>query len=70
MEHFLHTLGHYCIEVLPALAAGFFISGLIHEFIPTSWVERYLGRPGVMPILASTFIGTLLPICCWGSLPV
>jgi len=60
----------YLIEVLPFLAIGFFLSGLINEFIPTGWVERHLGGKGVRPLFYSTLVGTVLPICCMGSLPV
>lgn len=60
----------YLIEVLPFLAIGFLLSGLIHEFIPSSWVERHLGGGGVKPLIYSTLVGTALPICCLGSLPV
>lgn len=60
----------YLIEILPYLAIGFLLSGLIHEFVPSKWVERHLGGGGVKPILYSTLIGTILPICCLGSLPV
>lgn len=60
----------YSIEVLPFLAIGLFLSGLIHEFVPSQWVERHLGGRGIKPILYSTFVGTVLPICCFGSLPV
>ena len=58
------------IEVLPFLAIGFLLSGLIHEFVPLQWVERRLGEGGIKPILYSTIVGTILPICCFGSLPV
>ena len=60
----------YLIEVLPFLAIGFLLSGLIHEFVPTGWVERHLGGKGIKPLLSSTLAGTALPICCIGSLPV
>ncbi len=60
----------YLIEVLPFLAIGFFLSGLIHKFVPTEWVERHLGGRGIKPLLYSTLAGTALPICCFGSLPV
>jgi len=46
------------------------LSGLIHEFVPAGWVERHLGGKGIKPLLYSTFVGTILPICCIGSLPV
>jgi len=60
----------YLLDVLPFLAIGFLLSGLIHEFVPSEWVERRLGGGGVKPILYSTLVGTILPICCLGSLPV
>lgn len=55
---------------MPFLAIGFLLSGLIHEYVPTEWVERHLGGRGIKPILYSTLAGTILPICCLGSLPV
>ena len=60
----------YLIDVLPYLAIGFLLSGLIHEFVPSKWVERRLCGGGIKPILYSTIVGTILPICCFGSLPV
>jgi uncharacterized membrane protein YraQ (UPF0718 family) len=70
MENFIAVFFHYLKETIPALAAGFFISGIVHEFIPEDKVLKYLGSPGIWPILYSTLIGTLLPVCCWGSLPI
>jgi uncharacterized membrane protein YraQ (UPF0718 family) len=67
---YLIVFKDYLIEVLPFLAIGFLLSGLIHEFLPPEWVERHLGGQGVKPVLYSTLIGTILPICCLGSLPV
>jgi uncharacterized membrane protein YraQ (UPF0718 family) len=67
---YLIVFKDYLIEVLPFLAIGFLLSGLIHEFVPSEWVERRLGGRGMKPILYSTLVGTILPICCLGSLPV
>ena len=67
---FLMSLEHYFIEVIPAVLIGFLLSGIIYELIPTGWVNRYLGKKGIMPVLSATVVGALLPICCWGSLPV
>ena len=69
-ESFICMLLHYIVEIAPALAVGFFISGLVHELIPEDIVVKYLGKGNIMPILWSTIIGTFLPICCWGSLPI
>ena len=70
MEHFFHVFTHYLYEIIPALAIGFFISGLVHELIPEDKVLKYLGAGGIAPIFYSTLIGALLPVCCWGSLPI
>lgn len=70
IPQFFIVFKDYLIEVLPFLAVGFFLSGLIHEFVPTGWVERHLGGKGIRPLVYSTLVGTLLPICCLGSLPV
>ena len=70
LTQFFIVFKDYLIEVLPFLAIGFFLSGLIHEFVPTGWVERHLGGKGIKPLLYSTLVGTALPICCLGSLPV
>ncbi len=69
-ESFLCMLLHYIVEIAPALAVGFFISGLVHELIPEDIVVKYLGKGNIMPILWATVIGTFLPVCCWGSLPI
>jgi uncharacterized membrane protein YraQ (UPF0718 family) len=70
MVGFFIVFKDYLIEVLPFLAIGFFLSGLIHEFVPTELVEKHLGGAGIKPLLYSTLAGTVLPICCFGSLPV
>lgn len=70
IEHFFNIFFHYLKEIIPALAIGFFISGLVHELIPEDIVLKYLGRPGIRPIVYSTLVGTVLPVCCWGSLPI
>ncbi len=70
MIQLLVVLKDYLIELFPVLALGFFLSGLIHEFLPTAWVERHLGGRGIRPIIYATISGALLPLCCFGALPV
>lgn len=70
MDHFIHIFWHYLKEVLPALVIGFGISGIVHELIPEDLVLKHLGTKGIRPILYATVVGTLLPVCCWGSLPI
>lgn len=70
ITEFFYTLKHYIVEIAPSVAIGFLLSGLIHEFVPQSWVNRYLNRKGIMPIIYVTIAGIILPLCCFGSLPV
>jgi len=68
--NFINSFKHYFIEMAPALAIGFLLSGIIHEFIPDAWINKHLGGKGVKGVLWSTLIGTLVPVCCWGCLPI
>ncbi len=70
MEQLIAIFFHYLLEILPVLAVGFLISGLIHEFVPSDWVEKNLGGGGIRPIFYATIVGTCLPVCCFGSLPM
>ncbi len=49
---------------------GFFISGLFNEFIPQNLVNKHLGENGIKAILMSSLVGVILPVCCFGSLPL
>jgi uncharacterized membrane protein YraQ (UPF0718 family) len=70
LRDFLISFWGYLIEVAPALAVGFLISGMVHEFIPDSWVEKHLGGRGMKGVFWSTLVGTIVPVCCWGCLPI
>jgi len=70
LQNFFNSFKYYFIEMVPALAIGFLLSGLVHEFIPDKWVDKHLGEKGIKGVLWSTFIGTLVPVCCWGCLPI
>lgn len=74
MVEFLGNFGQalvgYLVDVVPAVAVGFAISGLVHEFLPADWIDRNMGGRGVRGILYATLVGTVAPVCCWGSLPI
>lgn len=70
MSRLLDVFWHYLVGIAPALAIGFLLSGLLHEFVPNAWVERNLGKKGLAGVFYATIVGTILPVCCWGSLPI
>lgn len=70
INQFLFTFISYIREMWLPIAAGFLLSGIIDQFIPDDLIERHFGQKGVRPILWSTLAGTILPVCCFGTLPI
>jgi hypothetical protein len=70
MTEFFTNFWHYFIDVLPSLVIGLVLGGIVHEFLPEKLVEKHLTERGVLPILYVTAVGVLLPVCCFGSLPI
>jgi hypothetical protein len=61
---------HYLVELIPPLAIGFLLAGIMNQFIPQDIVDKYLSGKGLKPIFYLSFLGTILPICCCGALPL
>ena len=55
-----------------SLASGYVLlaANMLFTLASVPLALKYLGTDGVAPIFYSTLIGTLLPVCCWGSLPI
>ncbi len=70
LQSFSETFISYINALWLPVAFGFLLSGIFYEFIPAKMVERYLGSRGLKPIFLSSLIGTALPICCFGTLPI
>ena len=70
INNFANTYLFYIQELFFPILGGFLLSGILYEFIPTEIVEKYLGEKGIKPIIISSSIGTILPICCFGTLPI
>ena len=69
LVQFFQTLWQYIIAMFPYLLLGLFIGGLIHELVPSDWVSKHLGR-GLKPIMYASVVGTIMPLCCYGAIPV
>ncbi len=70
LNSFANAFLLYSKDLFFPVVIGFLISGFLYEFIPSEIVEKYLGQKGIKPIFFSTLIGTALPICCFGTLPI
>ena len=66
----LHAVWGLASAMGPYLLLGFVIAGLLHAFIPMSFVSRHLGGEGMGSVLKATLIGVPLPLCSCSVLPV
>ncbi len=56
------------VESAPFLLLGMLIAGVIHQFVPKTWVERTLSGKG--SIIKAALIGAPLPLCSCSVIPV
>ena len=70
ISSFISSFCEYSIELFPALVIGLLVSGIVNECVSNKWVENHLGGRGIKGVLLSTLVGAMVPVCCWGSLPI
>ncbi len=56
-------------EMSPYLIVGFFISGLLHVYVPKGLYARFLHRKGFRSVLGASILGVPLPLCSCGVIP-
>ncbi|MBL4883095.1 MAG: permease, partial [Planctomycetaceae bacterium] len=54
----------------PFILFGFLIAGVLHVMLHESLFRRVFGREGVMPLLRAVGLGSLIPICSCGVVPI
>lgn len=64
------TLLFTLIETAPYVLIGYFIAAIIREFLPRDFLVRWLGAKGLAPLFKAIGIGSLLPICSCGVVPL
>jgi len=57
-------------QMAPYLILGFLVAGVLSVLIAPQWVERWLGRPGIGPVVTAAMVGVPLPLCSCGVIPV
>jgi len=48
---------------------GFFVAGLLHEFLPGGLIARHLGKNSPRSVLLAALFGAPIPLCSCGVLP-
>jgi len=57
-------------QMAPYLLFGFAVAGLLHLWLPATWVARHLGGRGAMQALKAALLGVPLPLCSCSVIPV
>jgi hypothetical protein len=58
------------MEMSPYLLLGFLMAGILHAFIPSSLIARYMGGESIWSVIRGALVGVPLPLCSCGVLPV
>jgi uncharacterized protein len=70
MTTFLTNLWQLFLEAAPYLMVGFVVAGLLHQFLPPRFVQKHLGGHSWGNIFKASLIGTPVPLCSCGVVPV
>lgn len=66
----LYNLWIMINEFAPYLILGFFISGLLSEFLTVDLVQKYLGSDSLYSVFLASLLGVPIPLCSCGVIPV
>ena len=67
---FLTQLWQLYLEAAPYLVVGFVVAGFLHQFLPKSFVQKHLSGSSLANIFKASVIGTPVPLCSCGVVPV
>ena len=56
-------------EMSPYLVLGFFISGLLHTYVPRNIYAKFVSKKGFRSVLGAAILGVPLPLCSCGVIP-
>lgn len=60
---------HLSAESAPYLLLGFFLAGVLHEFVPSGWIARRLGGERIGGVFLASLVGLPLPLCSCAVVP-
>lgn len=67
---FFALLWQLYLEAAPYLVVGFAVAGVLHQFLPPKFVQKHLGGDSLGNIMKASLIGTPVPLCSCGVVPV
>lgn len=54
----------------PYLLLGFLVAGLLGVFMPAGFIEKHLGKRGLLQIVKASLLGVPIPLCSCSVIPV
>ena len=70
MGGFLESFWQLTAAMAPFILLGLLIAGILHEIIPSDFVQRHLGKNNTLSVIKSTIFGIPLPVCSCGVIPL
>lgn len=70
LTQFAQTAWAITLESATWVLISLFFAGLIHEFLPSSSLKKYLNRNGARGMASAVALGGMLPICSCGVVPI
>ncbi len=57
------------MDMAPYLVLGFFVAGILHEFVSAEQIARHLGKSSFGSVFKAALFGIPLPLCSCGVIP-
>lgn len=64
------TLFNTLLESAPYIVLGFIIAGILKFWVPADVLHKHLGRKSQTALIKSVGIGSILPLCSCGTIPL
>ncbi len=66
----INTLFNTLLESAPYVVLGFIIAGILKFYVPQNILQKHLGGNTTSSLLKSVGIGSILPLCSCGTIPL
>ena len=66
----INTLFNTLLESAPYVVLGFIIAGILKFYVPPDVLQKHLGRKSSSALIKSVGIGSILPLCSCGTIPL
>ncbi len=66
----IRIFGDYILEIIPIFILAILIAAILEEFLTIRFVERFVSSKNILVVLASSFVGAIIPLCTCGMIPL